>query len=46
MLKQVWTMRRMVGMLGGTEGLELMLARLAKTRDNNEFLGTLTKDIL
>src|SRR5213592_4938454 len=35
-LKQAWTMRRMVGVLGGTEGLELMLARLAKTRDNNE----------
>ncbi len=45
-LKQVWTMRRMVGMLGGTEGLELVLGRLAKTKDNNEFLGTLTKDIL
>jgi transcription termination factor Rho len=45
-LKQVWTMRRMVGVLGGTEGLELMLARLAKTKDNNEFLTTLTKDVL
>jgi transcription termination factor Rho len=45
-LKQVWTMRRMVNVLGGTEGLELMLARLAKTRDNNEFLSTLTKDVL
>jgi transcription termination factor Rho len=46
MLKQVWTMRRMVGVLGGSEGLELMLARLAKTKDNNEFLATLTKDVL
>src|SRR6266481_4722895 len=45
-LKQAWTMRRMVGVLGGTEGLELMLARLAKTRDNSEFLATLTKDVL
>ncbi len=45
-LKQVWTMRRMVGVLGGGEGLELMLARLAKTKDNNEFLSTLTKDVL
>ena len=45
-LKQVWTMRRMVGVLGGPEGLELMLARLAKTKDNNEFLATLTKDVL
>ena len=46
MLKQVWTMRRMVGVLGGPEGLELMLARLTKTKDNNEFLSTLTKDVL
>lgn len=46
MLKQAWTMRRMVGVLGGTEGLELMLARMAKTKDNNEFLATLTKDVL
>ena len=45
-LKQVWTMRRMVGVLGGPEGLELMLARLAKTKDNSEFLATLTKDVL
>jgi len=45
-LKQVWTMRRMVSVLGGSEGLELMLARLAKTKDNNEFLATLTKDVL
>jgi len=44
--RQVLTMRRMVGVLGGTEGLELILARLAKTKDNNEFLSTLTKDIL
>jgi transcription termination factor Rho len=44
--RQVLTMRRMVGVLGGTEGLELLLARLAKTKDNNEFLATLTKDIL
>src|SRR5688500_7921617 len=45
-LKQVWTMRRMVGVLGGSEGLELMLARLSKTKENNEFLATLTKDVL
>src|SRR5213595_166133 len=45
-LKQVWTMRRMVGVLGGSEGLELMLARLSKTKDNNEFLATLTRDVL
>jgi len=45
-LKQVWTMRRMLGVLGGSEGLELMLSRLARTKDNPEFLATLTKDIL
>ena len=44
--RQVLTLRRMVGVLGGTEGLELLLARLSKTKDNNEFLATLTKDIL
>jgi transcription termination factor Rho len=45
-LKQVWTMRRMLGVLGGSEGLELMLSRLARTKDNGEFLTTLTKDVL
>jgi transcription termination factor Rho len=44
--RQVLTLRRMVGVLGGSEGLELLLARLSKTKDNNEFLATLTKDIL
>src|ERR1700690_3364826 len=44
--RQVLTMRRMVGGLGGTEGQDTPLARLAKTKDNNEFLATLTKDIL
>jgi transcription termination factor Rho len=44
--KQVLTMRRMVSVLGGTEGLELLLARLIKTKTNTEFLATLTKDIL
>jgi transcription termination factor Rho len=44
-LRQVFTMRRMVSMLGGTEGTELVLARLAKTPNNAEFLLTLTKDM-
>ena len=44
-LRQVYTMRRMVSMLGGTEGTELVLARLAKTPTNAEFLLTLTKDM-
>jgi transcription termination factor Rho len=44
-LRQVWTMRRMVSMLGGTEGTELVLGRLAKTASNAEFLATLNKDL-
>ncbi len=44
-LRQVWTMRRMVSMLGGTEGTELLLGRLAKTQKNSEFLETLTRDV-
>ncbi len=44
-LRGVWTMRRMVSMLGGTEGTELVLGRLAKTGDNTEFLQTLSKDV-
>jgi transcription termination factor Rho len=44
-LRQVWTMRRMVSMLGGTEGTELLLGRLSKTQNNAEFLMTLTKDV-
>ncbi len=38
-------MRRMVSMLGGTEGTELVLSRLAKTRNNGEFLLTLNKEV-
>jgi transcription termination factor Rho len=44
-LRQVWTMRRMVSMLGGTEGTELVLGRLAKTQSNKEFLETLNRDV-
>ncbi|HET7094739.1 MAG TPA: transcription termination factor Rho [Thermomicrobiales bacterium] len=44
-LRQVWTMRRMVSMLGGSEGTELLLARLSKTQSNAEFLETLNKDV-
>jgi transcription termination factor Rho len=44
-LRQVWTMRRMVSMLGGSEGTELMLGRLSKTSSNAEFLATLSKDL-
>ncbi len=44
-LRQVWTMRRMVSMLGGSEGTELLLGRLAKTQTNEEFLETLNRDV-
>jgi len=44
-LRQVWTMRRMVSMLGGSEGTELLLSRLSKTQTNDEFLETLTRDV-
>lgn len=44
-LRQVWTMRRMVSVLGGTEGTELLLSRLAKTQTNAEFLESLNKDV-
>ncbi|MBP8251638.1 MAG: transcription termination factor Rho [Herpetosiphon sp.] len=43
-LRQVWTLRRMVSMLGENEGTELVLSRMAKTRTNEEFLLTLTKN--
>ena len=42
-LRQVWTLRRMVSMLGENEGTELVLTRMSKTRNNTEFLTTLTK---
>ncbi|GAB4123878.1 MAG: transcription termination factor Rho [Roseiflexaceae bacterium] len=42
-LRQVWTLRRMVSMLGENEGTELVLTRMAKTRTNGEFLQTLNK---
>ncbi|GIV86967.1 MAG: hypothetical protein KatS3mg054_0996 [Chloroflexus sp.] len=42
-LRQVWTLRRMVSMLGENEGTELMLTRMAKTKSNAEFLQTLSK---
>ena len=43
-LKQVWTMRRMVSMLGGSEGTEALLGRLAKSTSNEDFLVNLHKD--
>lgn len=42
-LRQVWTMRRMVSVLGGTEGTEALLSRLAKSESNSEFLENLAR---
>lgn len=42
-LRQVWTLRRMVSMLSEGEGTELVLTRMMKTRNNAEFLATLSK---
>ena len=50
-LKQVWLLRRMVGMVSNgsstnpTEATQLVLERLAKTPNNAEFLATLSRDI-
>jgi transcription termination factor Rho len=45
-LQKVWTLRRMINMLGGLEGIEPLLERLAKTKDNCHFLETLNQDVL
>ncbi|MCL4533780.1 MAG: transcription termination factor Rho [Bacteroidetes bacterium] len=44
-LRYVWTMRRMVSAIGGSEALELVVSRMAKTPSNKEFLATLSKGI-
>ncbi|MGQ9676719.1 MAG: transcription termination factor Rho [Chloroflexota bacterium] len=45
-LRQTYTLRRMVSAIGGTEGIEALLARMVRTQNNKEFLSTLTKDIV
>lgn len=46
-LQKVWTLRRMISAIGGgEEAIVPILERLRKTRNNREFLATLTKDIL
>ncbi|MBI4321820.1 MAG: transcription termination factor Rho [Chloroflexi bacterium] len=45
-LRQVWTLRRMVAAIGGTEGIELLIGRMGKVASNREFLSTLSKDIV
>jgi transcription termination factor Rho len=44
---RLWTMRRMIDALGGgLEAIEPILERLAKTKNNAEFLALLSKDIV
>ncbi len=44
-LRHVWTLRRMIEMLGGgPDGVEPVISRMMKTRTNREFLTTLNKD--
>jgi len=44
-LRKVWTLRRMLDVLGPDEGTELLLTRLSKTQVNIEFLNTLSKNL-
>jgi transcription termination factor Rho len=49
-LKQIWLLRRVVGMIDSDspnhgEATQRILERLAKTKNNAEFLATLSKDI-
>ncbi len=44
-LRKVWTLVRMIDAIrGGIEGTELVLARLARTKSNEEFLQSLIQD--
>ena len=46
-LKQIWLLRRMVGLIsneGSTNATERVLERLAKTNSNEEFLANLNKE--
>jgi transcription termination factor Rho len=46
-LQRIWTLRRMMDMMGGgPEAIEPVIQRLMKTRNNKEFLATLNKDTL
>ncbi len=44
-LRMVWTMRRMLSALGPNEGIELLMQRLGKTKNNAEFLVSLSKSV-
>lgn len=46
-LNRVWTLRRMIAAMGGgLEAIGPILDRLAKTKNNREFLALLNKDVL
>lgn len=45
-LPRVYTLRRMLEMLGGLEGMDPLLSRMVKSKNNKEFLETLTKNAL
>ena len=46
-LQRIWTLRRMMDMMGGgPEAIEPVIQRIMKTRNNKEFLTTLNKDAL
>jgi len=45
-LRYVWTVRRMLSAMAGTEAIEALYARLIKTKTNEEFLATLSKEIV
>ncbi len=40
-LQKVWTIRRMISAIGSVDGIEALLERMRKTRNNKEFLATL-----
>ena len=44
-LQMVWTMRRMLSAVGPNEGIELLMQRLGKTKNNAEFLVSLSKSV-
>jgi transcription termination factor Rho len=44
-LRMTWTMRRMLSALGPNEGIELLMQRLGKTKNNSEFLVSLSKSV-
>ena len=44
-LKMIWTMRRMLSAVGTNEGIELLMQRLGKTKNNSEFLVSLSKSV-